>query len=354
MSEATARYLPHLAYILPSFIAALYALRSLPLHSNELPAAIDPGLTDLPVDSRVRVLYPEDWTSGGGYATLPMGRVRYWIVGPKEGKKVVLVHGLNTPAIVFSRIVPILVAGGFHVLVYDLYGRGYSDAPQNAPYDANLYVTQLALLLQYVRWERTRVLGFSMGGAIAAAFVATFPHLVEKDVVLMASAGALEVQIPFFLFAILQQLPQGPVPFSGYRQYAFVQNRILKRFLGTMPIKTSAVDEKPQISEIIPLQATHLPGYRRAVASSLLEGPIVRMHWAFKSNNWAGKRVLFIHGTVDRTVPPAHSLKLRDWLESGAKPETRVVDVLGAGHDLTLTHSTLVGAALTEFFGGED
>lgn len=43
----------------------------------------------------------------------------------------------------------------------DLYGRGYSDAPQ-VPYTAGLYTTQLALLLQHVRWEKAHVAGLSM------------------------------------------------------------------------------------------------------------------------------------------------------------------------------------------------
>lgn len=43
----------------------------------------------------------------------------------------------------------------------DLFGRGYSDAP-NMAYDAGLYTTQLALLMQYVRWENAHIVGFSM------------------------------------------------------------------------------------------------------------------------------------------------------------------------------------------------
>lgn len=43
----------------------------------------------------------------------------------------------------------------------DLYGRGYSDAP-SVTYDVNLYTTQLALLLQYIGWEKAHIVGFSM------------------------------------------------------------------------------------------------------------------------------------------------------------------------------------------------
>ena len=43
----------------------------------------------------------------------------------------------------------------------DLYGKGYSEAP-HVPSDGTLFVTQLALLMQYVRWETAHIVGFSM------------------------------------------------------------------------------------------------------------------------------------------------------------------------------------------------
>ena len=51
-------------------------------------------------------------------------------------------------------------SGNTHTAV-DLYGKGYSEAPHTT-YDANLFVTQLALLLQYVRWDAAHIVGFSM------------------------------------------------------------------------------------------------------------------------------------------------------------------------------------------------
>jgi len=75
----------------------------------------------------------------------------------------------------------------------DLYGRGYSDAPQTV-YDSTLYTTQLAFLMQYLRWDKANVVGLSMGGGIAAAFTDQFPHLVDEGVGLIASAGLMEVR----------------------------------------------------------------------------------------------------------------------------------------------------------------
>lgn len=50
------------------------------------------------------------------------------------------------------------------MLVYDLFGRGYSDAPAGL-YDESLYTTQIALLLQKVGWDKTDVVGVSLGGS---------------------------------------------------------------------------------------------------------------------------------------------------------------------------------------------
>lgn len=94
----------------------------------------------------------------------------------------------------------------------DLYGRGYSDAPE-ITYDASLYATQLALLMQHVKWPKAYVAGVSMvraspyaivtivdwfelfiqGGGILAAFTSFFPDLVDSKVMLIAPTGLVEV-----------------------------------------------------------------------------------------------------------------------------------------------------------------
>ncbi|KAG5640116.1 hypothetical protein DXG03_001052 [Asterophora parasitica] len=113
---------------------------------------------------------------------------------------------------VWKVVAPQLASNGYRVLVYgaprfgylistrvqilvDLYGRGYSDAPQTT-YDANLYTVQLALLMQHLRWDKAIIGGVSMGGGIATAFVAQFPQLADDNVVLIASAGLMEYSIP--------------------------------------------------------------------------------------------------------------------------------------------------------------
>lgn len=43
----------------------------------------------------------------------------------------------------------------------DIYGRGYSDAPQTT-YNPGLFSTQLALLMQHINWDKAVIVGVSM------------------------------------------------------------------------------------------------------------------------------------------------------------------------------------------------
>jgi len=65
----------------------------------------------------------------GKFIKLRRGITHYRRFGPQEGPLVVCVHGLTTPSFVFEGIADAYVKNGYRVLVYDHYGRGYSDRP---------------------------------------------------------------------------------------------------------------------------------------------------------------------------------------------------------------------------------
>lgn len=45
-------------------------------------------------------------------------QTRYWLFGPETGRKVVLIHGLSVPSLIWKRIAPELAKKGARVLVY--------------------------------------------------------------------------------------------------------------------------------------------------------------------------------------------------------------------------------------------
>ncbi len=86
----------------------------------------------------------------------------------------VCIHGMTIPSEMFQPLSRSLTDAGFQVLIFDLYGRGLSDAPFNVEYSDSLFVQQVQDLLSALSLEdkKLAVIGFSMGGGIAAAFTA--------------------------------------------------------------------------------------------------------------------------------------------------------------------------------------
>lgn len=197
--------------LLPLLLLGGYLITAFPYPPQ--PPVIHSSLSGLPHSSLSWSVYHEDYYQGGKYAALPLGRVcllgrsvahhsytarqvRYWLIGPQDGPKVgilpryqlhhlnrrmkvILVHGLSIPSIVWKDVAPVLASHGHHILLYgkfirhgnslssysdlsqDLYGRGYSDAPQ-VTYDVSLHTSQLALLMQHIKWDSAYIVGFSM------------------------------------------------------------------------------------------------------------------------------------------------------------------------------------------------
>eukprot|EP00842_Homolaphlyctis_polyrhiza_P004752 jgi/Hompol1/5278/HPOL_004301-RA len=133
--------------------------------------------------------HEKKWISN--FAKLPFGKTHYFLLGPEDGQKVVFVHGISCPGQCLPSFFNQLAAKGYRVLVYDHFGRGFSDSP-GVFYSQDFYVSQLAMLLLSLGWTKTSIIGYSLGGAITAHFVAKFPHVIE-NVIFIAPTGLMTV-----------------------------------------------------------------------------------------------------------------------------------------------------------------
>ncbi|KAI6042291.1 Alpha/Beta hydrolase protein [Pisolithus marmoratus] len=298
-------------------VCLLYLLISFPY--PPAPSVVHASLSTVP---QAWSVYPEDFYPGGAYVSLPHGRVRYWLMGPEYGDKVVLIHGLSIPAIVWKNVAPVLASHGYRVLLYDLYGRGYSDAPR-VTYDV------------HVHWDNVRIVGLSMGGGIAAAFATHFPHLVNGKVALIASAGVVEDSdisrtAKIMSSPLIQSVSSLP-PFQHY----------MRRLANSSSLSQTTIDP---MQEIVRLQSAHLPYFNAAVASSLRDGPVRGLENSFTALSNSSIQVLLIHGTADKNVPYKYASKILTLV-----PHAHLLTIDGAGHDIIVTHATQVSDALVQF-----
>ncbi|KAI1743150.1 putative alpha/beta fold family hydrolase [Xylaria scruposa] len=129
--------------------------------------------------------YLIDAFPGGRNFETVYGTIQIFEFGPEEGEKVLMVHGLSTPCIALGNMAREFVSKGYRVMIFDLFGRGYSDAPNDVKYDARLYTSQILLVLSSspLSWAGTsafHMVGFSLGGSIAVAFGAYHAHMLRS------------------------------------------------------------------------------------------------------------------------------------------------------------------------------
>ncbi len=258
----------------------------------------------------------------GQFANLSRGVTHYEWHGPADGPVAVCVHGLTTPSFVWGPVRDGLVGMGFRVLTYDLYGRGYSDRPRDAQ-DAAFFVAHLQELLddQQVDTEFT-LLGYSMGGAISAAFAAKNPDRV-RQLVLLASAGLGH--------------DLGPIA-RLVTNHKWIGSWLVMAWYGhsyRQALRAES-DLDSAIPDIVERQMAELDysGFRGTVLRSMrgiLDTEQAEEHAAIHA---ARVPVLAIWGRDDEVIPIHGKEKLSD-----VNPAATHAVIENAGHELGYTHS---------------
>ena len=146
----------------------------------------------------------------GKLAKLPTALTHYRLRGPAHGPLVVLVHGFCGHSRHLDSVAAALrtTAPTTRILQYDNVGRGHSECRGRAPHTAALFVAQLHEMIEHTLAEAegngttesvgsagVHLVGYSMGGAIVAAFAERFPQRV-LSLALIAPAGMHERSPP--------------------------------------------------------------------------------------------------------------------------------------------------------------
>lgn len=135
---------------------------------------------------------------GGRDVETPYGSIRIFEWGPEDGERVLLMHGISTPCLSLANLAVELAGKGYRVMIFDFFGRGYSDAPVDLPYDLRLYTTQILLVLasSNLAWtgdDAFHLVGYSLGGGVAVSFARYYPHMI-RSLVLIAGGGLIRSQ----------------------------------------------------------------------------------------------------------------------------------------------------------------
>lgn len=157
---------------------------------QDLPSAAIPGPPESAMTSLFGSLLPP-----ASYLTTPHGRAAYYLYPSTTTTtspiRIVLVHGLQTPALGLHPLASALRAQfpTAQIAIFDHWGHGLSDTPQE-PHTPALFRHLIDALLGELAWSSAHFVGYSFGGVTVAGYAATRSNVV-KSMVLVAPAGLL-------------------------------------------------------------------------------------------------------------------------------------------------------------------
>lgn len=258
----------------------------------------------------------------GRFAKLSQGVTHYQWLGSARGPVIVCVHGLTTPSPVWYAIAQGLGQIGYRVLVYDLYGRGFSDAPRGVQ-NGDFFARQLGDLLDHQEIEEdVTLMGYSMGGSIVTHFTSTHPERVRR-MILLASAG---------LWLREDQLTEWArkLPFLGDWIFAVLNARRDRRAL------RKQLGQPFDIDGIIELQLAEYQsrGFLRSVLSSRRHMLAETQEQAHRVIGRVGVPVVGIWAEHDAIIPLKSLGTLTQWNRS-----VRQEVIQQADHRVIYTHS---------------
>ncbi|KAI5274905.1 putative alpha/beta hydrolase [Aureobasidium subglaciale] len=257
-------------------------------------------------------------------------------------------------------------------------------ASPTQPQDIQLFTTQILLVLSSsaLNWtgNKTRfaLIGYSLGGGIAASFTSFFPNLVES-LVLIAPAGLMRSARIHWTSKFL---------YGGFLPRRLVEYLVWRRLGGTSTISasndedgkispTQAAEEEQSshpalapdstasvlarrpsatISSIVSWQLANHAGFVPAFVSSIQHAPISNQHDAWKaiadiqhlppSQRLLEAQVLLLLGKDDNVV-------LAEEMEQDAKKamgDVVHIRILDGGHEVPVTDAAIVATTIFHFW----
>lgn len=269
---------------------------------------------------------------------------------------------------VLGHIAHALVSRGYRVLLFDLFGRGFSDGVGDIPHDNRLYTTQilLALASSPIPWTGTnsfRLIGYSLGGAIAASFAVHFPQMISS-LVLLAPAGLIrEKDLGFAAWLIFKS---GFIP--KYIARALIRRRLQSPWDESNIVKTDeeassavtipdAIQQSQNASSTLAQEngdqvhwmATHHDGFVPAFLSCAQYAPFTNEHetWRTLGRQRKGSVAVMI-GKDDKIVN--HKIYEDSGLPLLGGRSNVFWRVLPGTHDFVMTHSEIIMQELDTFW----
>jgi len=248
----------------------------------------------------------------------------YEIIG--EGEPIVLINGIMMTTLSWAQTAAGLSQKGFRVILHDMRGQGKSNRIRGK-ISIEKHAQDLKELIDYLGYEKVKVVATSYGGKVALQFALTYPNYVEKQAII-SSSHIIDKFIISTLDSWLDalRLRSGKILFKNLLpnlfSRAFLENNW--DFLKRLSLQFEQLDFD-SVSEMV-----------KAFLDSNLEGKLSAIRTP----------TLIIAGTEDRIFPPYYSKLMYKELPQAIYTE------IDAGHVSVWEKNEEILKLVTTFFGG--
>ena len=291
--------------------------------------------------NKLKTLTASDIPTAGAWVSLKEGNLYYRWHYPDEkvsnNETVVLVHGFSTPHFVWDGMKGFLLDAGYSVLVFDHYGRGYSERPR-IKYTRDVFVQSLKELLDSQKIsESVHLVGYSMGGPVVGHFTSEFPDMVES-ISLIAPAGFM-AENPTKDWWIMKPLVGDWFLNVFGSRLVFQGNEEKSKPPREDPLALS----KKEFIKKVEIQMQY-KGFINALLSTARNFNFFSTQEMFCDVGNLNKPILTIWGTEDEVVPFMGRKELTNYI-----PQSELLILEGGKHDITYAEPSMVGAAIRDF-----
>lgn len=300
------------------------------------------------------------------------------------------------PCISLSSIALALVEAGYRVLLFDYFGRGWSDTPDPADtdHDEGLYLSQILWVLASsdVAWlgdaDRNgqggvHVVGYSFGGGLAMSLASHFPRCV-RSVTAIAPGGLMKRSSNSWRTRLLYSrgwCPEGVLQWFVRQRFEpssraddqkahcdadalKEQTEVMKDGRGDDPFEDAMVSPmlpNVTVAQVTAWQLEHHRGFIPALMSAFRYGPIHERYqeWerlgAFFAERQSDAslpgllsgRVLLVLGASDSIVKANEIVPEAKKVLGSDKVEVVLLD---AGHEVAITKGVEIAGACIRFW----
>ena len=242
------------------------------------------------------------------------------------GYPIILISGCNGDhQSVWPDSVVGTLAKHFQVIQFDNRGVGQSDQP-DIPYSIEMMADDTAGLMQALQIEKAHLIGYSMGGQIAAIFAEKYPEKISKMIACVSYAN-INTHIRLFGETLLElyelNVAESIIEKIGL-PWSFSNQFLEKNYASLIQ------QQEPKPKSLV--------GFKRQFAAQC----------AFISEAECFKNIkvptLFIAGDEDMVCPPADVKKFADLI-----PGSKMMVFPEAGHLLSLEHPNKFAQVICDF-----